>query len=84
MRVIRNDNLSMAFSMSDIRAAVGALNSYKITGLKTDKGVAAYHIQQACEKMIKLQIYSHVKKVDNREMFTHNLVRLVNYAKNVV
>ena len=41
---------------------------------------AGYHLQQAAEKMIKLQIYGSGVKVDHSKMFRHSLDDLIGYA----
>ena len=50
--------------------------------IKTSKNVAAYHLQQAAEKLIKLQIYSALQSTDNRRMYTHDLNKLIDYAES--
>ena len=47
------------------------------------KNSAAYHIQQAAEKMIKIQIYQSGKTYQNHAVYTHNLVRLTQYAESI-
>lgn len=47
------------------------------------KNNAAYHIQQAVEKMIKIQIYESGIQYKNHAVYTHNLVQLSQYAKSI-
>ncbi len=51
-------NLTMSLIKADIVAAQQAVNYYENSNLKDIKNVAAYHLQQATEKLIKIQIYS--------------------------
>ena len=80
MRIYRNRMLSMGMVRGDVIASKSALSGYKEQGFKELKGICAYHIQQACEKLIKLQIYSLASSVNNHKMYTHNLNYLVNYG----
>lgn len=43
--------------------------------------MSAYHLQQAVEKLIKIQIYRSGIEYDNRNMYVHNLVKFITYAK---
>lgn len=47
------------------------------------KSIAAYHVQQPTEKMIKIQIYQSGKNYQNHTVYTHNLVRLTQYAGSI-
>ena len=47
------------------------------------KSNAAYHVQQATEKMIKIQIYQSGKTYQNHAVYTHNLVQLAQYAESI-
>lgn len=47
------------------------------------KSNAAYHIQQAVEKMIKIQVYHSGKPYNNHSMYSHNLIQLTQYAKSL-
>ena len=58
-----------------------AISYFEETHFKDVKNQAAYHIQQAAEKLIKIQIYANAKNVDNRSMYTHSLDRLIRYAE---
>jgi len=51
--------LSKGIIRADILAARRAIEDFEETGIKDIKNIAAYHLQQASEKLIKLQIYSH-------------------------
>ena len=47
------------------------------------KNMSAYHLQQAVEKLIKIQIYRSGIEYDNRNMYVHNLVKFITYAKKI-
>lgn len=76
-------NLSMGVIEADIRAARRALESYNISNNKYDKNISAYHIQQAVEKLIKIQIYSIVGGSSvNRALYTHNIDALILFCES--
>ncbi|MCD8195639.1 MAG: HEPN domain-containing protein [Lachnospiraceae bacterium] len=56
--------------------ADGKLNDYG----KGLRGIAAYHAQQALEKLIKYKIYDTEKYVDNRQIYTHDIDNLCALA----
>lgn len=47
------------------------------------KSNAAYHLQQAVEKMIKIQIYCSGIPYNNHSVYSHNLVQLTQYAQSI-
>ncbi|MBE5860633.1 MAG: hypothetical protein E7301_11005 [Butyrivibrio sp.] len=47
------------------------------------KGQAGYHLQQAAEKLIKIQIYYSVPQPDLRKMYKHSLNELIKYAQSL-
>ena len=47
------------------------------------KNMTAYHLQQAAEKLIKIQIYRSGVEYDNRKLYVHNLVSLIKYAQSL-
>ena len=47
------------------------------------KGQAAYHLQQAAEKLIKIQIYYAVQQPDPRKLYKHSINDLINYAHSL-
>ena len=65
---------------ADIITAKEAIEYYQAHNVKDIKNVAAYHIQQAVEKMIKYQIYKSGVAISNSQMFTHNIERLIIYG----
>ena len=74
--------LTLSLAKADIIAASQAIKYYEENNIKDIKNIAAYHIQQATEKMIKYQIYSSTSTVDNKKMYTHNIEALIAYAES--
>lgn len=72
--------LTKGIIKADILAAMRAIEDFEETGIRDIKNIAAYHLQQAAEKLIKIQIYSNCTNVSNSKMYTHNLVKLIQYA----
>ena len=74
--------ISKALIKADIIMAQQAIRYYEEHGFKDVKNQAAYHIQQAAEKLIKIQIYALKEDADNRSMYTHSLDKLLRYAES--
>lgn len=72
--------LSFWIIRADLLAADRAIEEYKKSGFKEIKSIAAYHLQQAAEKLIKIQIYSQIGEPDDYQLYTHNLEKLIIYA----
>lgn len=66
---------------ADIIAAQQAIDYYDNHNIKDIKNIAAYHLQQAAEKLIKYQIYKALSDTNNRQMYTHDLRKLKDYAE---
>ena len=66
---------------ADIVAAQQAVNYYENSNLKDIKNVAAYHLQQATEKLIKIQIYSKAENLNYANLYTHNIEKLLAYSE---
>jgi len=47
------------------------------------RGQAAYHLQQAAEKLIKIQLYHSERKLDNAKIYKHNISSLLVYADDL-
>ena len=47
------------------------------------RGQAGYHLQQAAEKLIKIQIYDSGIAVNNAKMYRHSLDDLITYAESL-
>lgn len=73
--------LTKSIIRADIIAAKQAIEYFDQKGTKEIKNIAAYHLQQAAEKLIKYQIYQVLKSTDNHRMYTHDLSRLLDYAE---
>ena len=46
------------------------------------RGLAGYHLQQAAEKMIKIQIYASGIQIDHSKIYRHSLDDLMSYANS--
>ena len=80
-------NTQNPFTMAQIKAdmmmakyAIEQAETLSSKLSKTIKGQAGYHIQQACEKMIKIQLYLSGKKLDNAKIYKHSIQELLTYA----
>ena len=73
--------LNKSLIKADIIAARQAIEYFDQKGIKEIKNIAAYHLQQAAEKLIKFQIYQALASTDNRRMYTHDLSKLLDYAE---
>jgi len=72
--------LTKGLIRADIIAARQAIAYYDEKQIKDIKNIAAYHLQQAAEKLIKIQLYRGISQISNKEIYTHDLRRLVGYA----
>ncbi|MBQ3913575.1 MAG: HEPN domain-containing protein [Lachnospiraceae bacterium] len=72
--------LTKGLIRADIIAAKQAIAFFEEKKVKDIKNIAAYHLQQASEKIIKYQIYKVLSDTDNRKMYTHDLSKLREYA----
>lgn len=66
----------------NIIQAKQAIDYFEGTKFKDIKNSAAYEIQQACEKLIKIQIYSSGYNINYYNLYTHSLNRLKRYCDN--
>ena len=74
--------LSKGLIKADLIMAKQGLEKYKEnTKIKNLKNMVAYHIQQAVEKMIKIQIYHSGKPYDNKSIYTHDINNLIVYSR---
>ena len=76
-------DLSMSLIKADILMAKQGINLFEQNGIKEVKSMTAYHLQQAAEKLIKIQIYRSGVEYDNRKLYVHNLVTLIKYAQSL-
>lgn len=82
-----NQNLlSVAQVDADLFMATSAIQKAETISSKAGKhlrGLAGYHLQQAAEKMIKIQIYDSGVQIDHSKMFRHSLDDLIGYASSL-
>ena len=85
-KMINSPDLSMNQVKADILMARSALEKSKESPNKLAKylrGQCGYHLQQAAEKIIKIQLYAAVTTVDQRKIYKHDLVEIITYAKSL-
>ena len=61
-------------------AAIQKVESLSSKAGKFYRGQAGYHLQQAAEKLIKIQIYDSGVAVNNAKLYRHFLDDLITYA----
>lgn len=73
-----------AYARADIRASKSALEAIKAKegNEKATKGIAAYHAQQAIEKILKSEIYKVDPSINPRKMYTHKIYDLCAIAES--
>jgi len=76
-------DLSMGLIRADIVMGRQGIELYKKDGIKEVKNSAAYHIQQAVEKLIKIQVYRSGIAYSNSALYIHNLSKLIAYAEGI-
>ncbi len=75
--------LTKGLIKADIIAAKQSIEFFEAGGVKDIKNIAAYHLQQATEKLIKYQIYNSGVEFDASQMYTHNIERLILYGESL-
>lgn len=75
--------LTLGLIKADLITAGQAIAYYEANGNKNIKNIAAYHLQQAAEKLIKYQIYKVIASPNNAKLYTHNLEKLIIYADSL-
>ena len=78
--------LNMAQIQADLFMAHAAINEAKKMSQKAAKylkGQAGYHLQQAAEKMVKIQMYRLANHIDNARMYKHSIDDLLFYASSL-
>ena len=86
MSVRSNNPLSMGQIEADLFMAESAMEKATTMSSKSGKffrGQAGYHLQQAIEKMIKIQIYESGLQLNNARMYRHSLDDLMTYAQSL-
>ena len=76
-------DLSMGLIKADILMAKQGIELYKKRKIKEIKNTVAYHIQQAAEKLIKIQVYRSGITYSNSALYIHNLPKLISYAEGI-
>ena len=75
--------LSKGLIKADIIAAKQAIEYFDSNHNRDIKNIAAYHLQQAAEKLIKIHIYNKCNQVNNAQMYTHQIEKLILYADSL-
>ena len=83
IRLFIYSSLTKGIIKADIITAKQAIEYFEDKGIRDIKNVAAYHLQQAAEKLIKIQIYASGSVISNNRMYTHNIERLIVYADSL-
>lgn len=81
-----NLKLTMAQVQADLFSASDAIKRAENMPSKESKyvkGMAGYHLQQAAEKMIKVQLYSSGMTLNNARIYRHSLDDLIIYAGSI-
>lgn len=73
----------IAYAKADIRASYSAIEAVreKKGNEKATKAIAAYHAQQAIEKILKAEIYRIDPDISPRKMYTHKIYDLCDIAQ---
>lgn len=83
MADLKNPELNIYQIKADIvlaEKAVEVSKSQKAHYAKYLRGQAAYHLQQAAEKLIKIQLYRSGKVLDHAKIYKHSIGSLLTYA----
>ena len=78
--------MNMGLIKADIVIADSAIKEAKKTTpilAKAMRGQAGFHLQQAAEKMIKIQLYASGEILDLHKVYKHSLGQLMDYAKDI-
>ena len=78
--------LRMAQIQADMfmaKTAIERAESIPARKAKYIKGQGGYHLQQAAEKMIKIQMYASGKPLDNAKIYKHKIFELISYANSI-
>ena len=80
-------DLSMLQIRADMHLAKTAIEESKtakpIKYAKYLKGLAGYHLQQASEKLVKIQIYRSKVQLSHAKIFKHSIGDLITYARSL-
>lgn len=78
-----NNEINPGIIKADIVTAEQSILYFKEHKIKDIKNIAAYHLQQAIEKLIKIQLYDATAQLDNTRLYTHNIEALLAYADDM-
>ena len=84
--MINPPDLTIYQAKADLITAESCLSESSSAASKIAKylrGQAGYHLQQACEKMIKIQVYVAAAQLDYHKIYRHDLADLASYAKSL-
>ena len=73
----------MAYIKADLFMADAAINEAEKLSPKAAKyikGQAGYHLQQAAEKLIKIQLYASGQPINPAKVYKHKIDELITYA----
>ena len=73
-------SLNMELIQADITASAKMIEEYKRTKYKSSKNISAYHLQQATEKLIKIQMYKLADSSAKLKLYTNNISALIKQA----
>ena len=82
-RIKKNNDLSMSMALADIKLVETVCINSKEAVPKYLKGQCAYHLQQAAEKLIKIQIYCSGVPINNAKIYKHSIIALLQYAQQL-
>lgn len=74
------DSFNFYMVQADIESAILCLHSENDRVSVYDKMLGCFHIQQACEKLIKLQLYLSHPDIPNSETRIHDILKLQSVA----
>ena len=75
--------LTKGLIKADMIAAKQAIEYFEENNNRNIKNVAAYHLQQEAEKLVKIQVYDSGVKYDNKSMYKHDIKALILYAESL-
>lgn len=81
-----NNPFSLGQVTADLFMANAAIKKAETMTSKQGKyfrGLAGYHLQQAAEKMIKIQIYDSGLPINNSKIYRHSLDDLITYGLSI-
>ena len=86
MPAVNNNPLTYGQIEADLFVARATIDKAKGLSSKAGKyyrGQAGYHLQQAAEKLIKIQIYNSGVPINHAKLYRHSLDDLITYAMSI-